>query len=415
MTPQKAPRGLWVLFVSIAALSAGNGVVFPLLAKIQDAHHLPTYGLGLMSGATFAAGLATQLTLARFADRGYSRVLLLVGLAGSVVSLMLLASADSLWQFVFARALEGLAFGCFGPAARSVIVASYPESPGRHLGILSSFDVGGFVLSPILGTPLANTFTLVTPFYTLAGVALVALLLIVLLGVPPVPEFASPPKPWTLLRRRPVVAMLLLGFAVQLPIGIYDPLWARIFTDRGASSTFISVSVTLFGIPFLLFGSIGGRIADRIGPMRTVLMCQFVSVPCISLYGLLHRPGHMAAVGILEGVVAAASIPAGFAAMAAVSPKNMVGAAQGLYGACGLLAAGSVSLVSPMLYRTIGPGKLLVGAAITVASLVVISWRISASALRQSVTDEADLAPADSDAAADARLSVIAGDYVDGA
>ena len=39
---------------------------------------LPTYGLGLIGGASFLAGLVAQVSLARYADRGYTRLLLRV-------------------------------------------------------------------------------------------------------------------------------------------------------------------------------------------------------------------------------------------------------------------------------------------------------------------------------------------------
>ena len=37
------------LFIATFVISSGNGVVFPLLADLQDEHGLPTYGLGIIS------------------------------------------------------------------------------------------------------------------------------------------------------------------------------------------------------------------------------------------------------------------------------------------------------------------------------------------------------------------------------
>ncbi len=119
------------LFIATFVISSGNGVVFPLLADLQDEHGLPTYGLGIISSAAFLAALVGQLTLAGQADRGRAKLLLLGGVVVSAVSLVLFALASELWQFVGARALSGLAIGCFLPATRArSSLASTPTTSG---------------------------------------------------------------------------------------------------------------------------------------------------------------------------------------------------------------------------------------------------------------------------------------------
>ena len=44
-----------LLCVALSLEALGVGMLFPLLARIQAQHDLPTYGLGLMSGANFFA------------------------------------------------------------------------------------------------------------------------------------------------------------------------------------------------------------------------------------------------------------------------------------------------------------------------------------------------------------------------
>lgn len=370
-------KPVWVLFVVMGALGAGNGVIFPLIATLRRTYHLTPWGIGLMSGSTFVTGLIAQLTLSHFADRGHARLLLMAGLGCTIVGLVLLATGSATPQFVVARALEGLGYGMVGPASRAVIVAARPDDRGRFLGYLSSADLGGFVMAPFVGTVLAKHVSLGAPFWVLTVVVAAALATLVVQGLPSVPSFEQPPSPWSLLRMRPIVAMLLLGFALSLPIGLYDPLWAVIFEDRGASTTFVSVTITAFGLPFLLLAGRGGRFAERRGALKTVLQCQVVIVPCLALYGLLTRPGMMASVAILEGGMQAAAIPAAFSAMVAISPPDRVAAAQGLYGGAGLLSSGGVAFIAPDLYAAWGPQVLFSAAAALVALLVLASVAVS--------------------------------------
>ena len=53
----------------------GFAAVFALLPKLQKAHDLPTKSLGLITATSVIMSVITQLSLARFADRGHSPVL----------------------------------------------------------------------------------------------------------------------------------------------------------------------------------------------------------------------------------------------------------------------------------------------------------------------------------------------------
>src|SRR5680860_47494 len=74
-------RVSFLLYVGVAVEALGYGAIFALLAELQDRYDLPTYGLGLIAGTAFLAGLGAQLGLARYADRGHTRMLLRSGSA----------------------------------------------------------------------------------------------------------------------------------------------------------------------------------------------------------------------------------------------------------------------------------------------------------------------------------------------
>ena len=76
-------RGLRGLYLVVGLTMAGVGSVFALLAELEDRYGLPTASLGWIAGSAFVAALVTQLTLARYADRGYATLLLRAGVAAS--------------------------------------------------------------------------------------------------------------------------------------------------------------------------------------------------------------------------------------------------------------------------------------------------------------------------------------------
>ena len=103
--PTRAP--MRVLYLASAVSQAAIGVLFPLLADLQDRYDLPTWGLGAMTAAAFATSLIVQLSVAPLADKGHARRLLLGGLALGALTLVGLALSTQLWHFILGRALLG--------------------------------------------------------------------------------------------------------------------------------------------------------------------------------------------------------------------------------------------------------------------------------------------------------------------
>ncbi len=352
--------------------------MFPLLADLQDAHDLPTYGLGIISAASFLTALFAQLALAGQADRGRAKTLLIAGLALSFVSLVMFAISTELWQFTLARALSGLAIGCMWPATRSIVARLDAAHVGRNLGRLASMELGGFVTAPVLGAAVAKAFGLDAPFWLLAGVMLVAMVGLARRPVPgAAPGFdAAAPRSVSLdlLRYREIVVASILALALFMPVGIYDSLWSRYLQDRGASTLFIGVTLALYGVPFILLASRGGRLADRIGPFRAAFICLVLIAPVIAVYGLVTVPIVIVSFAIIEAVIQAVAVPASQAAMAKACPPERMAAGQGLAGAAGQLGAGLMALGAAPVYEAAGSEALFIGAAALTLGLGAIVW-----------------------------------------
>jgi predicted MFS family arabinose efflux permease len=374
----RAGHDLAPLYIVTFLAAAANGVVFPLLADLQDAHDLPTYGLGVISAASFLTALFAQLALAGQADRGRAKTMLLAGLALSFVSLVTFAISTELWQFTLARAMSGLAIGCMWPATRSIIARLDAEHVGRNLGRLASMELGGFITAPVLGAAVAKAFGLDAPFWLLAAVMLVALVALARRPVPGAIPGYDPAAPRSvsldLLRYREVVVASILALALFMPVGIYDSLWSRYLQDRGASTLFIGVTLALYGVPFILLASRGGRLADRVGPFRAAFVCLVLIAPVIAVYGLFTVPIVIVSFAIIEAVIQAVAVPASQAAMAQACPPERLAAGQGLAGAAGQLGAGLMALGAAPVYEATGSEALFIGAAALTLGLGAIAW-----------------------------------------
>ena len=360
------------ILVAAAALGAGIGLIFPLLAEFQDRYGFSAAGLGLISGASFLAALVSGVLLAGLADRGHARLLLVGGLVLSAAGLFWFAFGTQLWQFVGARLLEGLGAGIYFPAARKIITSGDPLNAGRRLGTLTSAELGGFLLGPVIGAGMTQLIGLDAPFILIGTVKLCLAAWLTTVALPPVAvdvRHRSPLASIAMLRRPAISGAALLSLALFLPVGAYDALWSRYLTDRGAGTIFIGVGLSLYAVPVILLAPWGGRLADRFGPVRAATWAILVIVPATAAYGLLAWPLAITAVALIEGIPQGVASPAVQTAMLRACRPEEVAAGQGLANAVNQVGAAATALAAPVVYEATGSAVVFVGIGVFMALL----------------------------------------------
>jgi MFS family permease len=347
-------------------------VVFALLASLQDELGFADATLGLIASSAFFSSVAAQLWLAPLADRGHARRLIIAAVVVAALASIWFALATTVTELVLARLLAGVGVGAFQPAARAVVSAADPARAGQRLGQLAAVETAGFVAGPVLGAGVHEIWGLDAPFVILAaGLAAVIPGLI----RAPLPPIERPPQESRLvvarriLHRREAVAAILLGAALFLPAGMYEAIWARFLEDLGASTLFVGVSLTIYGIPFALTAAVAGRFVDRRGPWPAMRFALVLVVPLTVVYGQLRSPWMLLTLATLEAFGNGAGLPASQAAMAAATGDGERAAGQGLVAAASQIGAGVAALAAAPLYAGPGPGASFAAVAVTVAIL----------------------------------------------
>lgn len=361
-TAPTAPTALtgWIpLLAATFAIGVSNSVVFAALSDLQDAYGFSDAGLGWIAGSGFIVGFVAQLLIAPFADRGHSKRLLLIGLGLAVAGGLLFAASSTLPLLILARGVLGCSNGVFIPAARAIVASMSPDGVAERLGRLGGVELAGIVTGPVVGGVLIGPLGVRWPFVVCSSAAVVAT--VGLIGR----ELHEPPRSerherigFDLLRIPRLRVGLLLAMGMFFPVGVYDALWDRYLTDRGASNTTVGLSFLLYGIPFVLLAPLGGRTADRIGPTRAAIIAIALAAPFTASYGFIAVPWIIVVASIVEGSVQALAVPGSQATIAAAAPAGRASAAQGLAGSAQLLAAALAAMLSPALYGWIGSGPV---------------------------------------------------------
>ena len=365
------------LLIAAFALPASNSAIFALIPNFQDRYGFATWGLGLMTAASFASNVLAMLTLAGHADRGRSRTLLVGGLVCAVVGAGSFTLATHLWQFVAARALTGLGVGMFGPAARALAATIDKDDVGANIGLMQGIEMAGFTFGPVVATIVAERFGIRAPVAVLGAIAAAALGLL-LLRLPAIPARGTHSRvDFRLLRRRPVLVSVLFGVLLYLPVGVYDSLWARYLQDRGASTLFVGVSLTLFGVPFMLAARPGGRLAERVGPVKGIAWSLLVILPATALYGQIPWPGLILSVGLIEAFAQAVAGPGVQIAMTRACPADRLAAGQALVSAAGLTTAATAAMIAAPIYRQLGSAWTFGLAAIAMGAIAALALALN--------------------------------------
>ena len=351
-TDRSLAGGLLPYCLVSGSMTLGYGSIYTLLAALRDRFGFSGTQLGLIVAAGFMAGFAAQLFLARHADRGRAALMVRGGVIIAAFAMLASAVATQFWAFVLARLLLGLGSGTVGPAIRRVVITRDPEHVGHNLGRLTAADVTGFVLGPVVAAVAAQVAGLRAPFWLLAVVFIVVLGLATRLDLSGGPVSDDDRRVvrdlWAL---RPMRSALAMAVAFYLTVGMFEAIWAVLLHDRGAQTWLIGLTLSLFSVPMIFLAPIGGRTAQRRGPLPVVTVSLSVAALCTFSYGVLPALWMLLAVSALHAVADSFTMPGNQVAAAMASPPERASSAQGLLGATGLATAGVAGLAAGILYQ----------------------------------------------------------------
>lgn len=387
------PTRLLPYGVVAGAMSLGYGSIFTLLADLRDRFGFSGTQLGLIVAAGFFAGFAAQLFLGRFADRGHAALMVRGGVTIAALAMLANAVASEFWAFLLARLLLGLGSGMVGPALRRVVITRDPDQVGANLGRLAAFDVAGFVLGPLIAAAAAEALGIRAPFWFLAVVLLGVLGLTLALDLAAGPVTRERRVLRGLLARPAMQATLCVAVAFYVTVGMFEAVWAVLLRDRGAETWLIGLTLSLFTVPMIFLAPIGGRVAQRRGPMPVVTVSLAIAAACTLAYGILPSLWMLLAVSIVHAVADSFTMPSNQVAAALAGPPEQASSAQGLLGATGLAAAGLTGVVTGVLYEEQGRLAVSVTTTVVMVGFLVVARVLAARAACPSRPDDVAAEP----------------------
>jgi MFS family permease len=372
-TGRMRSRSVVVVFGALTALFAsGYGVMFTVLDEMRDQYGISEGQLGLVVAMGFLSSFVAQVTIAPLADRGHARQLIIVGLVANLVGLLGMAFGKVIAVLLLARFVMGFGVGLAYPAARRIVILADPDRLGQNLGRLLAADVAGFAAGPAVSALMVGPLGIAAPFLLIAGLTVLCFPIVAGTRVAEsgVDSEIPPRFAFDLLRIRPYLAALSMGAAVFMMIGAFDALWALVLDDLHASDFISNLGITLFAVPVVLFGSRGGRLAQRIGPFRYGTFGLLMGTAAMVAYGHAATALVMLVISMIHAVNDGLTVSSCAVAVGLVVPAERQASAQGLLGGAETLMAGVAATVIGVVYQHFGRTTAYTCAAAAMLALI---------------------------------------------
>lgn len=175
-SPKQTRRIMALLAFCVALMMTGFGIIMPIFARRLGEFGSGVEALGYMTMSFALARFIAAPIMGSLADRYGRRPMILVGLIAFALSNIGFIYAPSMEVFIAVRALEGALTAGIFPAAMGIVADIAPEeSRARWAGILMGSYGAGFILGPVLGGFLYDSFGFALPFIASAIMAVLAL------------------------------------------------------------------------------------------------------------------------------------------------------------------------------------------------------------------------------------------------
>lgn len=348
-----------VLAVLWTVTGAAYGCVLPYLAVYAAHRGMTLAGVGVLSAVSAAVSAALQPLIGRLVDRtGRRRLIMVVAIAAGAVGFAGLGFATVPVLIVLCAAL--IAAGFY--SSRVVIIAATVnavEHAGHGAAMYARFRIlpsFGYTLTGLGGGLLLNSIG----FASLFSVGAVLFLLAGLCGLAlPAPatthgaQARADERPLApSLARRVLITLALMALLYYVANGssdTYVPLLMRrlhgSFFDVGLVGTISAIAE----IPLMI---LVGHLADRV-QRATLLVLGMAVLPLrFALYFLVHTPGQLMGVQVLDGLSFSAYAIAGVALLTASIPREERAWALGVYSAAATLGP----IAGPLLGGALAAG-----------------------------------------------------------
>ena len=380
---------------------AGFSVTLPFLPYyVQELGITGVDQVAFWSGLITSAQATTMALVApiwgSLADRYGRKIMVVRAMFGGSLVIGAMGFTQNVYQLLILRAIQGTLTGTV-PAATTLVASSTPPARrGYALGLLQMAIYLGSSVGPLLGGLIADTLGYRAAFWVTGSLLFLAGVLVSVLVreqfTPPeetAPETAPAsqvnrvrkPRLWDglllVLRTRALIVVFSIRVLMRTAFRIVGPVMPLFIQQIAAPGVKVaSLTGTITGLASAtsaVSAIVLGRMADRIGPRRVLLVCGTIACAMYGLQGFTQTPAQFLLLRVINGAAMGGIVSSISSLLAALAPKDRFGAVYGVDTSLVAAANAVAPMVGAALTATWGLSAAFLGAAAMygVATIVV--------------------------------------------
>lgn len=405
LSPAEAPaqthragrRSLAVVGVNHALHDGYTDMIYVLLPVWQAEFGLGYVALAMLRSLYAGALAGLQMPAAALADRFGVRAVLTLGTLLGAGGYALAGGSGGLVGLCVALVLSGAGSSTQHPLASAVIARTYGSAARGPLGTYNfTGDLGKAALPPLVGFLLTRADWRPVLWLVAGGGLVVALVVVGLLPREPASRGAAPAKAAAIegggrnedpTGFRLLVAIGMLDNAARPAFLIYLPF---LLQAKGAGLSLVGIAFALVAVGGALGKAVFGRIGERFGVTRSVILTEAGTALAILAVVLLPLDPVLVVLPLL-GLMLNGTSSVLYGTVPELAPGGRVERAFAIFYTWTL---GGSALATPLLYGplgdAVGPGWAAMASAATAAAVVplmlVLSPRLAAPSTQETST-----------------------------
>ena len=360
------------------------------LPDVADDFGIGSGSAGILVTIYLVVMLVGQPTLGRVIDIVGARRALHWALIGFVVVSVATSFATTFPLLVIGRAAQAIFGAALMPSSQTLVRSlSAPAQRGRSFGMLGSFIGAGAASGPVLGGLAVELGGWQGIFLINVPIAAVALWSVANLPPPPITRRRVPGAPGLshVLTQRAFGAAFLTQATTTLSQYSLLLVVPIVLDGRGWNSAQVGTALTALTAGMVLMGPVGGRVGDRTGRRRPVIIGVGVAGFATVLATLMvegSSAGVVAAITIF-GFGLGFAVPSVQAAALESVPEEFAGSAAGVLSMSRYMGSIPASVLFALLVSEGGGGSQ---GLLTIASLAMLVAMLTATMLPSEVRVE---------------------------
>ncbi len=354
---ERPPRSGWqMVFVSILIVqfmaSLGFSVASPFVPLyVQELGVQGVRDAAIWSGIMSALGGITMGVASpiwgTLADHYGRKMMLVRATVGSAVVQAAMGFVANVEQLTLLRGVQGVVTGTV-PAAMALAAATVPQRTlGFALGTLQTAVALGNMVGPFIGGWLAAGLGYRSAFYV-TGALLLSSGVLCVVGVREQAALPLPSEPrrhtWTEMRAvfsMPYIPTLLgIVAACRMASGVLLVVVPLLLQEMAGGNPDVSgeagTVIGLGAVAMAIGAAVWGRLGDRFGQTRVLLICLFAAAATALPMALVDAPWQLAVEQAVYMAAVAGLLPSSTALLGILGPQGRQGA---IYGASGTALA----------------------------------------------------------------------------